>query len=39
VLSDAQVAAVITHIRTSWGNRGTAVGEFTVSQQRGGSRL
>jgi mono/diheme cytochrome c family protein len=39
VLSDAEVAAVITHIRTSWGNRGTAVGEFTVSQQRGGSRL
>jgi mono/diheme cytochrome c family protein len=39
VLSDAEVAAVITHIRTAWGNRGTAVGEFTVSQQRGGSRL
>jgi mono/diheme cytochrome c family protein len=39
VLSDADIAAVITHIRTSWGNRGTALGEFTVAQQRGGSRL
>ncbi|HWP11189.1 MAG TPA: cytochrome c [Ramlibacter sp.] len=39
VLSDADVAAVISHIRTSWGNRAGAVGEFAVSQQRGGSRI
>lgn len=36
VLSDADVAAVISHIRTSWGNRAAPVGEFTVSRQRGG---
>jgi mono/diheme cytochrome c family protein len=39
VLSDADVAAVISHIRNSWGNRASAVSEFTVAQQRGGSGL
>jgi len=33
-LSDADVAAVISHIRASWGNRASAVSEFMVSQQR-----
>jgi mono/diheme cytochrome c family protein len=37
VLGDADVAAVISHIRTSWGNRGGAISEFAVSQQRGGA--
>jgi mono/diheme cytochrome c family protein len=37
VLSDADVAAVISHIRTSWGNQAGAVSEFAVSQQRGGA--
>jgi mono/diheme cytochrome c family protein len=35
VLSDAEIAAVLTHIRTSWGNRASAVGELHVTQQRG----
>jgi hypothetical protein len=35
VLSDADVAAVISHIRSSWGNRAATVAEFTVSQERG----
>ena len=35
VLGDADVAAVISHIRTSWSNRASAVSEFMVSQQRG----
>jgi mono/diheme cytochrome c family protein len=34
VLSDADVAAVLSHIRASWGNRAGAVSEFSVSQQR-----
>jgi cytochrome c553 len=34
VLSDADVAAVISHIRASWGNRAFAIGELTVGQQR-----
>ncbi|HWI79414.1 MAG TPA: cytochrome c [Ramlibacter sp.] len=34
VLSDADVAAVISHIRSSWGNRAAPVSEFSVSQQR-----
>jgi mono/diheme cytochrome c family protein len=37
VLSDADVAAVISHIRRSWGNRASAVSEFTVGQRRGGA--
>ena len=35
VLSDADVAAVISHIRGAWGNRAPAVSEFTVTRQRG----
>jgi mono/diheme cytochrome c family protein len=34
VLSDADVAAVISHIRASWGNHAAPVSEFSVSQQR-----
>jgi mono/diheme cytochrome c family protein len=34
VLSDADVAAVLSHIRSSWGNRAAPIGEFSVSQQR-----
>jgi len=34
VLSDADVAAVISHIRASWGNHAPPVSEFSVSQQR-----
>jgi mono/diheme cytochrome c family protein len=34
VLSDADVAAVISHIRSSWGNHAGAIGEYSVSQQR-----
>jgi mono/diheme cytochrome c family protein len=36
LLSDAEVAAVLTHIRTSWGNRAPPVSEFDVSRQRSG---
>ena len=31
LLSDADIAAVITHIRTSWGNRASPVSELDVS--------
>jgi mono/diheme cytochrome c family protein len=34
VLSDEDVAAVISHIRGAWGNKAGAVSEFDVSQQR-----
>jgi mono/diheme cytochrome c family protein len=37
VLSDADVAAVLSHIRSAWGNRASPVSELTVSRQRGGS--
>jgi mono/diheme cytochrome c family protein len=37
VLSDADIAAVLTHLRTSWGNRAAPVTELQVAQQRGGS--
>ncbi len=37
VLSDADIAAVLTHLRTSWGHRAAAVTELQVAQQRGGS--
>lgn len=36
VLSDADVAAVISHIRGAWGNGAAPVSELAVSQQRGG---
>lgn len=35
VLGDEDVAAVISHIRGAWGNRGGAVSEFEVARQRG----
>ena len=34
-LTDAEIAAVITHIRTSWGNTAPAVAEATVKAERG----
>jgi mono/diheme cytochrome c family protein len=37
-LSDADVAAVLTHLRTSWGNRAAAVSEIDVVRKRGGSQ-
>jgi len=36
VFSDAEVAAVLTYIRASWGNRAAPVSELSVAQQRGG---
>jgi mono/diheme cytochrome c family protein len=36
LLSDADVAAVLTHIRGSWGNRAPLVSELEVSRQRSG---
>ena len=35
VLGDRDVAAVLTHIRASWGNRAAPVTEVDVSRQRG----
>jgi mono/diheme cytochrome c family protein len=35
VLGDADVAAVLSHIRSSWGNAAPVVTEFAVAQQRG----
>jgi mono/diheme cytochrome c family protein len=37
LLNDADLAAVLTHIRTSWGNQAAPVTEFDVTRQRGGS--
>jgi mono/diheme cytochrome c family protein len=37
VLSDRDVAAVLSHIRGSWNNRSAPVSELSVSRQRGGS--
>jgi mono/diheme cytochrome c family protein len=34
LLSDAEVAAVLTHLRTSWGNHAPVVSELDVSRQR-----
>jgi hypothetical protein len=36
LLNDADVAAVLTHIRTQWGNHASPVSEFDVARQRGG---
>ncbi|TFZ04131.1 c-type cytochrome [Ramlibacter humi] len=36
-LNDVDVAAVLTHIRTSWGNQAPPVTELDVAQQRGGA--
>jgi mono/diheme cytochrome c family protein len=33
-LNDAEVAAVLTYIRASWGNAGTAVNEFDINKLR-----
>jgi len=38
VLSDAEVAAVITYIRSSWNNRAAPVSELSVAQQRSSTR-
>ncbi|TFZ02383.1 c-type cytochrome [Ramlibacter henchirensis] len=38
LLNDADVAAVLTHLRTSWGNRAGPVSELDVARQRGGPR-
>ncbi|ROZ69709.1 cytochrome c [Ramlibacter sp. WS9] len=38
VLTDADVAAVISHIRGAWGNAAAPVSEFAVNQQRGSTR-
>ncbi|MGV3493843.1 MAG: c-type cytochrome [Ramlibacter sp.] len=37
-LSDADVAAVLTYIRSAWNNRAAPVTELTVSQQRSSAR-
>jgi mono/diheme cytochrome c family protein len=37
-MSDADVAAVLTYVRTSWGNRAAPVTELAVSQQRSAVR-
>jgi mono/diheme cytochrome c family protein len=37
LLNDADVAAVLTHLRTSWGNRAAPVSELDVARQRGGA--
>ena len=34
LLSDNEVAAVVTYIRTSWGNRGTAVSARQANELR-----
>lgn len=38
VLPDADLAAVITYMRASWGNRAAPVSEFDVAQQRSSLR-
>jgi mono/diheme cytochrome c family protein len=38
VLPDADVAAVLTYIRSSWSNKAAPVSELSVTQQRGSSR-
>ena len=37
-LSDADVAAVLSYVRSSWGNRAAPVGEVAVGQQRASLR-
>ena len=37
VLSDAEVAAVLTHIRSTWGNQAYPVSELDVQRLRGGT--
>jgi mono/diheme cytochrome c family protein len=38
LLNDADVAAVLTHLRTSWGHTAAPVSELDVARQRGGYR-
>jgi mono/diheme cytochrome c family protein len=38
VLSDADVAAVLTYIRSAWKNRAAPVSELSVAQQRASRR-
>lgn len=38
VLSDADVAAVLTYVRSAWGNRAAPVSELSVGQQRSSTR-
>ncbi|HEY0825862.1 MAG TPA: c-type cytochrome [Ramlibacter sp.] len=38
VLSDADVAAVLTYVRSSWGNKAAPVTELSVGQQRSSMR-
>jgi mono/diheme cytochrome c family protein len=33
-LNNAEIAAVISHVRTTWGNRATPVSEFEVNTVR-----
>jgi mono/diheme cytochrome c family protein len=33
-LSDTDIAAVLSHVRTSWGNAAAPVGEFEVHRLR-----
>lgn len=35
LLSDEEIAAVVTHLRTSWGHRANPVGALAVARQRG----
>jgi mono/diheme cytochrome c family protein len=35
VLSDEDIADVLTHVRTSWGQRGAPVSTLEVSRYRG----
>lgn len=37
-LSDADVAAVLTYVRSAWGNKAAPVSELAVTQQRGSIR-
>ena len=38
VLNDSDIAAVLTHIRGSWGNQGGAVSELDVNRIRAGGQ-
>ncbi len=37
-MNDAEIAAVLTYIRTAWGNSGSAVNEFDINRIRASSR-
>jgi mono/diheme cytochrome c family protein len=37
-LTDADIAAVLTHLRTAWGNKAAAVTEVDVLRKRGGAQ-